>query len=80
MGNGYTFKRAVKILFCLPSEKGSTLKGKNLLPFPFRVDLLSEGLVVLERKQGVTEVISLVKDGGECGRFIQLPQCDTKLQ
>ena len=34
-------------LFCLPSEKGSTLKGKNLLPgikfFPFRVDPISEG-------------------------------------
>ena len=34
--------------FSLPSEKGSSLKGKNLLPmganyFPFRVDLLSEG-------------------------------------
>ena len=31
-----------------PSEKGSTLKGKNLLPFgskffPFRVDPFSEG-------------------------------------
>ena len=34
--------------FCLPSEKRSTLKGKNLLPlrskfFPSRVDLFSEG-------------------------------------
>ena len=34
-------------LVCLPSEKGSTLKRKNLLPlgskfFPFRVDLFSE--------------------------------------
>ena len=39
--------------FCLPSEKVSTLKGKNLLPiefapmgskfFPFRVDSFSEG-------------------------------------
>ena len=27
--------------FCLPSEKGSTLKGENLLPF--RVDPYSEG-------------------------------------
>ena len=28
-----------------PSETGSTLKGKNLLPkfFPFRIDLFSEG-------------------------------------
>ena len=37
-------------LFCLPAEKGSILKGKNLLPFgskflPFRVDLLRMGLV-----------------------------------
>ena len=35
-------------LFCLPSEKGSTLKGKNLLPgklfFPFRVDHFSDWL------------------------------------
>ena len=35
-------------LFCFPSEKGSTLKEKNLLPmgskfFPIRVDLFSEG-------------------------------------
>ena len=35
-------------LFCFHSEKGSTPKGKNLLPngskfFPFRVDLSSEG-------------------------------------
>ena len=30
-------------LFLLPSEKGSSLKGKNLLPiFPFRVDPFSE--------------------------------------
>ena len=34
--------------FWLYSEKGSSLKGKNLLPgrskfFPFRVDLFSEG-------------------------------------
>ena len=28
--------------FCLPSEKGSTLKGKNLLPF--RVRPFSEGI------------------------------------
>ena len=26
-----------------PSEKGSTLKGKNLLPLAFRVDPFSEG-------------------------------------
>ena len=43
--NGYTFSadNSVKICFCFPSEKWSTLKGKNLLPwgskfFPFRVD------------------------------------------
>ena len=43
-GNRYTSRgdNSVKIVFCLPSEKGSTLKGKNLLLgskfFPFRVD------------------------------------------
>ena len=43
-GNGYTFRgdNSLKIVF-LPSEKGFTLKGKNLYPFwvkffPFRVD------------------------------------------
>ena len=33
---------AVK-MFYLPTEKGSTLKGNNLLPFPIRVDTFLEG-------------------------------------
>ena len=42
-------------IFCLPSEKHSTLKWKNLLPwgansFLFRVDPFSEGLCVQESK------------------------------
>ena len=37
-------------LFCPTSEKGSTLKGKNLLPFfPFRVDPFSERVCVYGR-------------------------------
>ena len=31
-GNGYTSEDDISIRFCFPSEKGSTLKGKNLLP------------------------------------------------
>ena len=32
-GNGYTFRGGNAVqLFCLPSEKGSILKEKNLLP------------------------------------------------
>ena len=40
-------REATPNLFCIPSEKGSTLKGKKLLLgnkcFPLRVDLFSEG-------------------------------------
>ena len=44
-------KATLSKLFCLPSENGSTLKGKNLLSlvvicFPFRVDPISEWPVV----------------------------------
>ena len=36
-------------LFCLPSKKGSTLKGKKLSKFfPFRVDPFQNGLGVKE--------------------------------
>ena len=32
-GTGYTFRGGNPVkLFCLPSEKGPSLKGKNLLP------------------------------------------------
>ena len=41
-------------LFLLPSEKGSTLKGKNVLP-------QGEGACYIESKQEVTEVVSPVK-------------------
>ena len=47
-------------LVMLPSEKGSTLKGKNLLPLPFRVDTFQNGLCEHKSKQEVTEIISLV--------------------
>ena len=47
--NGYAFKvdSSVQIILS-PSEKGSTLKGRNLLPFgskffPFREDTFPEG-------------------------------------
>ena len=56
-------------LFCLSSEKGSTLKGKNLLPgsklFPFRVEPFLQGIGVQESKQTLTKVVSLVKNGGK---------------
>ena len=45
--NSYLLRETtLRKLFLLPSEKGSALKGKNLLPtgskfFPFRVDLFS---------------------------------------
>ena len=49
-GKRHTFKgdNSIKIIL-LPSEKGFTLKGKNLLPkgskfFPFRVNPFSEGI------------------------------------
>ena len=61
-----TFKgdNSVKILLPL-SEKGSTLKGKNLLPrwskfFPFRVDSFSG---VHEGKLEDKKVVSLIKNG-----------------
>ena len=40
-------------MFLLPSEKGSTLKGNNLLPFfPFRADSFSEGFQCAEKLTG----------------------------
>ena len=61
-GNGYTFSVRVAELFCLPSEKGSTLKRKNFAPFgskfffvfffSFRVDLFfRRGGVYSERSK-----------------------------
>ena len=66
--NGYTFRgdNFVKIVLP-PSEKGSTLKGKNLLPqgnkfFPFRVDPFSEEHLCTRKQMEVTKVISLVNN------------------
>ena len=44
-----TLSREVTKLILSPSEKGTTLKGKNFAPFgnkffPFRVELFSEGV------------------------------------
>ena len=49
------------ILFCLPSIKRFTLKGKNLLPvgaifFPFRVNPFSESLRVCVHTAGSISV------------------------
>ena len=54
--------------FCLPSEMGSTLKGKNLLPLGPDSFLLEQtpfwkGLRVQKSKQEVAKVVSLVQNG-----------------
>ena len=60
-GNGYALREVtLSIPFCLASEKGSTLKGKNLQD-------------VQERKQEVTKFVSLVKYGGKFTLCIQHP-------
>ena len=66
-GNGYTFRdgNSVKILSPV-SEKGSALKGKNLLPLGANSFLLDEtlfqkGLGMQESKKEVTKVVFLVK-------------------
>ena len=50
-------------MFCLPSEKGSALKGKNLLLgeqiLSFRVDPFQKGLGVQKQKLKITKVVSL---------------------
>ena len=66
-GNGYIFMGGNSVKTNgVPSEMGSALKGKNLLPigskfFPFRVDLTSEGFGVQEGKQETIKVASLIK-------------------
>ena len=57
----------VKIV-CLPSEKGSILKGKNLLPqgansFLLELTPFQKGLGVQETKQELTKTVSLVQNG-----------------
>ena len=64
--------------FCLLSEKGSTLKGKNLLPVeansllldstPFHNEL---GFVL--KKTGSHTVVSLGGNGDKSTKFIQSP-------
>ena len=54
-------------LICLSSEKVSTLKGKNLLPFgskffPFRVDCFPEGNESIVFKQEITKLFSWKKN------------------
>ena len=56
--------------FLPPSEKGSTLKGKNLLPLEansllFEKTPFQKGTGAMETKQEVTTVVSLVNCGGE---------------
>ena len=53
-------------LFCLPSEKVSTLKGKNFLPWEQILSfqsrsLFQKGLVCYKSKQKITEPVSLGK-------------------
>ena len=61
-------------LFCLPSEKGSTLKGKNLLPvganFPFRVDPFLEGTCYVSKQSG-SHKGCLEKNGRKSTKFIK---------
>ena len=59
-------EKTLSALFCLPPEKGSNLKGKNLLPlgansFLLKLIPFQKGSNMLESKQEVTEVDSLVK-------------------
>ena len=70
-GDNYVIKKffsgeATLSIYGTPSEKESTLKGKNLLPMGANSFLLEwthfqMGLGVLESKQEVTKVVSLVK-------------------
>ena len=55
---------ALSKVFCLPSEKGSTLKGKNLLIreqfFPSKTPF-QKGLGVQKSRQEIAKIVSLVK-------------------
>ena len=65
MGNKYTLQEATfQNCFCLPSEKGPTLKGKHLLPQganSFFYMPLSEGTVCKKTNMKPQKVVSLVK-------------------
>ena len=64
-GNGYTLMKGNSVnSFCFPSEKRSTLKGRNLLPLGANFFLLEKtpfqkGIGVLESKQEVMKVMAL---------------------
>ena len=58
-----TISRAITLLkmFLSPSEKGSSLKGKNF--FPFRVDPFQKGLGLQESKQDHKSCLPCENDG-----------------
>ena len=62
---------------CFLSEKGSTQKTKNLLPFhwqqffPFRVDPFQKRLGAQDSKQEVTKDVSLVINGLNCEIYME---------
>ena len=60
-GNGYIFREVMSKLFCIPLEKGFTIKGNKF--FPFWVDPFSDWDSVLESKQEVTKVVPHVING-----------------
>ena len=87
--SGYIYRLswelAVKNVF-VPSEKGSTLKGKNLLPKSrflfeisstpkvansfFRADPFQKGFDMQESKQEIKKIVPLVKNGSKCTMYI----------
>ena len=75
--NGYTYTGGNSVkTFCLPSEKGSTQKGKNLLPlgansFLLELTPIRNGVDVQESKQEVTEIAYLAKNGLKSTKNIQ---------
>ena len=81
MGNRYTLRGGEATLskrIGLPSVKGPTLKGKNLLPSGAKAFLLEQtsfqkGLGVQESKKGVTKVPSLEKNRGDFTKAFDSP-------
>ena len=79
---GYTFLRAETMskLFLPPSEKVSTLKGKNVLPslgstfFPFRVDPSPERLRCVGKQTGSHKSSFPSKKVTKTSPCIQSPQ------
>ena len=58
-------------LFCLPSEKGSSLNGSKFLPF--RLDPFQKEFGLLESKQEITDVVSLIKNSRKSTNIIKSP-------